>query len=137
MTTIFAILKDIVQTKSGACLEDSDFRTNCSPYLLQRWLSMESPNTACLVNETTNKIWSGLADDRELWYKFYLAFITKKNYTKIPYIKKAEKIVNEERDKEVERLAKKNRISKREVEGYLDMLTTMKMENPYDKVING
>jgi hypothetical protein len=125
MINIFHILRDVLQTKSGTLNEKPDFKATFSPFLIQRWLSMESKTNAYLLNETTNKLWSGLEDDKQLWYKLYLVLINKKAYNKINYIKKSEKIVNEKREKEVEELAKRNRISKREIEEYLELETIL------------
>ena len=136
MTNTFIILKDLFQTKSGKLVDAPDFRTNFSPFLIQRWVSMDSKDNAYLVNETTNKLWSGLEDDRELWYKLYMTLISKKVYKKIAYIKKAEKTVNEKRTKLVELLAKRNNISQREVEQNLDILNSMGIEGQYDKLVS-
>jgi hypothetical protein len=128
MITIFDILKDVLNTKSGTLTKESDFSTTFNPYLVQRWVSMDSKENAHLVNETTNKLWSGLEDDKELWYKLYLTLLNKKNYRKIAYIKKSEKVVNEKREKEIEDLAKQYKLSKREVEQYLELVEYMEKE---------
>lgn len=120
--TIYTILKDIFKTKDGTLHTKPDFNQALqSTYMLQRWISMDSIDTAHLVNETTNKLWIGLADDKELWYKLYLTLINKKNYHKISYIKRPKAVVSEKKEKMVEELANRNELSKREVEANLKL----------------
>ena len=60
--TIFDILKDIIQNKTGKCVESLEFDEAIgSHYILQRWLSMYSTLDAYILNETTNKLWQVLS----------------------------------------------------------------------------
>lgn len=122
MTNIFTILKDVFQTKSGNLSDELDFNESFNPYIFQRWITMESTESAHIANETTNKIWNGLEDNQEMWYKLYITLIKKRNFKKIPYIKRAKMVTNEKKDLEIAQLAKQHNISQREVKEYLNMI---------------
>ena len=121
--TIYTVLKDIFKTKEGKLHTKPDFSQALqNNYILQRWISMDSTENAYLVNETTNKIWSGLADDKELWYKLYLILINKKSYHKIGYIKRPSTVVNEKRKKLIDDESIKHQLSKREIETNIKLI---------------
>lgn len=129
MITIYNVLKDLFTVKTGKLINDPSFNDAfVSNYMIQRWVSMESPVNAYLVNETTNKLWKAFENNKEMLYKLYTVLIKKQSFKKIPYIKKAEKKVNEKTEKLVEHLALKNQISKREVEEHLDMLNVLNID---------
>tara|TARA_R110000822_G_scaffold285247_3_gene406610 strand:- start:61 stop:474 length:414 start_codon:yes stop_codon:yes gene_type:complete len=136
MTTIFTILKDVIQNKTGDLVNEADFQQSCNPYMLQRWISMESTENAHLVNETTNKLWNAIGDDREYMYKLYMSLISKKNYGKIPYIKKKEQKVNLKHEDEINRLARMNGISVREVREHIETMEAIGMESPLKDEVN-
>ena len=129
--TLFDILKDIVSTKSGKLHKEFDFNTAFkSPYMIQRWISMEHPKNAFIVNETTNKIWRGLDNDKKLWY-ILLTCLTKKPvsyFKKINYIKKASEKTDEKYEKAVEMLAKSNEISQREIREHISMMERLNIK---------
>ena len=121
MTTIFTILNDLLQKKGGNLHTQTDFTPAVkSPYLLQRWVSMTTPANVELINETTNKIYSGLENKPDLWYKLFYTVIQKTpNSKKIQYIKKASEKTNETMEKTIEVLQKRNELSYREICEYL------------------
>ena len=120
---IYDILRDIFQNKTGDLNKEHSFNEAYgSNYLMQRWISMNSPADAYILNETTNKLWRGLEDDKNLWYKLFIAVTKKQKSTKINYIKKEKKTVNDTQDKIVEALTQRNELSKREIETNLDLL---------------
>lgn len=126
MTTIYNLLNDIFKVKSGKYLNSPDFNEAvASNYMLQRWISMDSPSNAYLINETTNKLWNSFENDKQMLYKLYLVLIDKQSYNKIKYIKKSNKVINEKRVKLMEILAKRNQISQREVEQHLELLVNL------------
>lgn len=121
--TIYDVLRDIFQNKTATLIDDHEFKdAYASNYLMQRWVSMDSPDNTLKVNETTNKLWKGLEDDKDLWYKLFIALTEKKRFTKISYIKKQKKIVNEKRNNLINMLSNRNEISKRETEENLNLL---------------
>ena len=107
---LFDYLKNILYEKHPELLDaDNDF----VPFLIQRWLSMHSPEIAYVLNETTNKYWMSSADKQE-WYDMFLAQLPKVRFKKLNYIKKPK----EEVDKNAEfikRIADNMEISQREV----------------------
>ena len=82
---------------------------------------MHSPGIAKLLNNTTNQIYQSL-ETKDQWYKIYLTTIPKTYFKKISYIKKniENKQNNEENDVVIEFLAKNMKLSKREVENYIN-----------------
>lgn len=126
-TNLFNVLKDVFVAKTGKLHQCFNFhQVIASTYLFQRWISMESSSSAYMVNATTNRLWRGLGDDKETWYKLLTVVLGKKNFHKINYIKKSEKVISEARDKEVEELARCNEISKREALEYWEMIDKLK-----------
>jgi|LakMenE01Jun11ns_1017448.scaffolds.fasta_scaffold9123809_1 hypothetical protein len=125
--TIFNILDDIFRNKTGELINNNEFNDALqSPYMLQRWVSMNSTQNALLVSETTNKLCKGLSDDKEMWYKLYLTLVDKsKSYKKIRYLKRDKKVVNEDRDKMIAELARRYEISKKEAENRMKQIESM------------
>lgn len=137
--SIYNLLKDIVQNKKGNLHDSHEFETMfASPFLVQRWLSMLSPDTTMLINDTSNKLWKGLADDKVLWYRLYLALIDKKRFGKINYIKKDKKEINKTEVKITDVLAQRNEISTRETESNLELMKLINKDimNKFKKLIN-
>lgn len=126
--TIFTILDDIFRNKTGELINNNEFNEALqSPYMLQRWVSMHSTQSALLVSETTNKLCKGLSDDKEMWYKLYLTVIDKsKSYKKIRYLKRDKKVMNEDRDKMIAELARRYETSKKEAENRMKQIESMK-----------
>ena len=126
--TIFNILDDIFRHKTGELINNSEFKDALqSPYMLQRWVSMHSTQTALLVSETTNKLCKGLSDDKEMWYKLYLTLVDKsKAYKKIRYLKRDKKVINEDRETMIAMLARRYEISKKEAENRMKQMELMK-----------
>lgn len=121
--TIFNILKDIIYTKSGTLINNQEFNdVISSPYILQRWISMESTQNAYLVSETTNKLCKGLLEDKELWYKLYITLIDKKPYKKIKYLKRDKQIINEDENQMIEKLGRIYEMSKTEIKENMTMV---------------
>jgi len=134
--TIYDVLRDIFQNKTASLVNDNEFNNiYASNYLMQRWISMDSPENASVVNEVTNKYWKGLEDDKELWYKLFIALTNKKRFTKIAYIKKQKKVVNEKHNILVSKLSERNEISKREVSENLKLLELLGKDTKKFKVL--
>lgn len=130
MTTIFSVLNDIIQKKKGNLHFSPDFEDAIkNPYLFQRWLSMSSPLNSYLINETTNKLYTALENDLELWYKLYLVLIEKNpNYQKTSYIKRPFEKTDETMEKILELLQIRNELSHREVTEYLELEKTLNFD---------
>lgn len=109
MKTIFDHLKNILEDKKSEEFVSSDF----SPFIIQRWLSMISPEFCYFINEKVNSI---NLPDNESWYRYYLLIIPKIGYRNIKYLKK-----NKATTKELSDVSKKLEISKRELKEYLEI----------------
>jgi hypothetical protein len=107
----FDILNDILFHKKGDKLDNVDSYSEFSPFLVNRWCSMHSPNMCKVVNDTVNRYHSIFEDKADL-YKLYIHFIPKASQRYIRYIKK-KKIDPDEIDVEV---AEKNRILAKSLE---------------------
>ena len=117
MSTIFDFLNTIIFDKNNEItIEENDFNL----YMVNRWLSMYSPDMANVINETSNKYGQTLAI-KEDQFKFLLNMLPKQRKKHIAYIKKIKesKSTKEEAIDITALIAKKMEISKREVEDYL------------------
>jgi len=87
--TIFNILSSILTTKQRIEL-DTESEKEFNLYMVNRWLSMYSPDVAALINSTTNQWWD-IFDTKQQQYDFLFHLISKSKFKKINYIKKAAK----------------------------------------------
>jgi hypothetical protein len=114
---LFDYLKNILYSKQPELLEEeNDF----VPFLIQRWLSMHSPEVTYILNETTNRYWMALADKQD-WYNAFMTSLPRVKFRKLNYIKKA-KAENSKDDDTVKLIAKNMEISEREVRLYLERI---------------
>ena len=117
MVNIFNFINDILFKKKGDLLDNIDSESEYNPYMINRWVSMYSPQMAVLVNSTTNKYYS-VFDTKRDNYKFLVSFLPKSTPYRISYIKKATK------DKDgtvnvISTLAKHLELSEREISYYV------------------
>jgi hypothetical protein len=120
--TLFDVLSDVMFFKRGDQLQTIESESDVNPYMLNRWMSMHSPNTALLVNEYNNRLWSVFQNKRD-WYRFCLSVVPRNRFTKIEYIKKGakEKSATKADDEKVyQMLAKNLELSVREVKSYVN-----------------
>lgn len=87
--TIFDILSSILFTKKPIEL-NLENEKEFNLFMVNRWISMHSPEKAALINSTTNKWWS-LFDTKQQQFDFLMHLLNKSKYKKIDYIKKAAK----------------------------------------------
>ncbi len=118
MNTIFDYINDILFHKTGSKLSNIDDESQFNLYLINRWLSMYSPDVAMIVNSTGNWLYP-IFEDKKLYYNFLVNVIPKLKRKHIPYIKKVKK--EEESDENnVELLAQTLELSRREINDYID-----------------
>ena len=119
MNNIFSFINDIIFGKKGDVIENVEDEDQFNGYLVNRWVSMYSPENASIINETTNKYFN-VFDSKKEWYEYLVKIIPKGSPGRIHYIKKekTEKVKNY--DEIVKFLAKRFEISKREVQQYID-----------------
>ena len=123
--TIFDAIRDIAFQKSHHTLQAGH---QVNAFLLQRWLSMYSPQVAWLVNETGNMQWQSMTDPQE-WYDYYFTLVPRMHFKRIKYIKKAPKEKSKHHN-EIALLAEYMQISQREATAYIkqdpSLLDTLK-----------
>ena len=119
MTNIFTIINDIIFGKKGTVLENVEDEDHFNGYLVNRWVSMYSPDNARVINETTNKYYNVFDTKRE-WYDYMVKIIPTGSPGRIHYIKKEKRKEVKNYDEIVKYLAKRFELSKREVQQYID-----------------
>jgi hypothetical protein len=107
---LFDYLNNILYDKEKELLEENN---EFVPFLIQRWLSMHSPEVAYIVNETTNRYWAAMGDKQD-WYNMLMTQLPRVKFKKLQYIKKPKETNNKD-DELIKRLADNMEISQREV----------------------
>jgi hypothetical protein len=119
MNNIFSFINDIIFGKKGDVIENVEDEDQFNGYLVNRWVSMYSPENASIINETTNKYFN-VFDSKKEWYEYLVKIIPKGSPGRIHYIKKEKREKVKNYDEIVKFLAKRFEISKREVQQYID-----------------
>ena len=118
---IFDQLNDLVFTKERKCMTNIDHESDYSPYMINRWISMYSPDMAIIINNTANWMYT-ILETKSDHYNFLHTIIPRSYRKRINYIKKKKPDKEEqEEDHNVEMLAKNLELSQREVRIMLDM----------------
>ena len=117
MRTIFDFINDILYHKRGDLLDNIEHEGQYNSYMMNRWISMYSPQHATLLNLTSNRLYPVLST-KEYSYKFLLNVIPKSKPRRINYIKKAKHEKSSESD-QIDILAKNLELSKREINVYI------------------
>jgi 2-succinyl-5-enolpyruvyl-6-hydroxy-3-cyclohexene-1-carboxylate synthase len=113
MKTTFEHISNIINKKESYLLTEGE---EFVPYMIQRWISMISPEMAYVVNETSNSI-SPAMQSKQMWHDYFLTVIPKIGYKKIEYIKKPKSAPS----KDVSELARKLEISFREAQEIIEL----------------
>jgi len=119
MNNIFDYINDILFLKKGDKLSNIDDESQFNSYLINRWLSMYSPEVATIVNSTGNWLYS-IFEDKRLYYNFLINVIPKLRRKHINYVKKKKPEEQEDEDNNAELLAQTLEISRREINDYID-----------------
>lgn len=117
MNNIFTFINDIIFGKKGDVIENVEDEDQFNGYLVNRWVSMYSPQIANLVNNTANWLYPILSEKKD-HYKFMHSIMPKLKRKHIPYIKKVKTEKKEEDN--VELIAKGVELSQREVKYLLN-----------------
>lgn len=104
MKTIFDYIGNITNSKK---LEELDASSSFSAFMLQRWLSMISPEICYFLNEKLNGL---RITDKQVMYDYMVLVFPKIGNKKIKYLKKSSTVD----DSDIEAAAKRLQISKRE-----------------------
>lgn len=115
--TIFDVLNDILFTKKRKCMNNVDDESTFNQYMTNRWISMYSGNLAVIINSTVNWF-GGIFETKRDYYNFLHCIIPHVKRKRIHYIKK---VKPEEELENVESLAKRLEISKREIKLYYEI----------------
>jgi len=120
--TIFDILSNILFTKKKL-LSNVDEENAFSPFLVNRWISMYSPNMAILSNYL-NKYLSVFNNKNDL-YSLFCAVFPRVSSKKISYFKKNKE--KESTDKEIilTQYAKSKELSLREIKQYVELYSVI------------
>ena len=117
MNTIFTHLNNIIHYKKVDPSIESDNAYN--PYMINRWVSMYSPQMATIVNHTVNTYWTVFTSKHQ-HNKFISGVIPKSKIYRINYIKKSKKDKSDTVSDIIEYLARKLELSEREIKYYID-----------------
>jgi hypothetical protein len=117
--TIFDIIASVLFKNKKNCLSSLDEESTFSPYLVNRWASMYSPQLAKEAN-ILNK-YLGIFENKLDLYNLFVAYYPKVSPKKIQYFKKIKK-TGEEEDQTLALYAKNLELSKREITEYLAFL---------------
>ena len=118
--TVFDYISDILFTKKKNSLTTVDQESEFQPFILNRWLSMYSPDTA-KVSNILNKYLSVFESKKDL-YSFFVALFPKVPYKKISYFKKNKDKQEKFDDEIITKISNNKEISKREIYSYLEVL---------------
>tara|TARA_Y100000310_G_C20453318_1_gene701837 strand:- start:296 stop:700 length:405 start_codon:yes stop_codon:yes gene_type:complete len=120
MITIFDYINDILFLKKENLSDNIDDDAACNPYLINRWVSMHSPECATVINSTVNWLYP-IFDTKHEQYKFLVKILPKYRRSRIYYIKKQKAPKNIVVQPEtVELLARNLELSEREVSLYIN-----------------
>lgn len=105
--TIFDYINSVLFDK-----EKVDVTDEYNPYMLNRWLSMYSPDIAFIINETVNINQPIIEEDN---YNYLFNLLPSRRKCRIAYIKKTKEKVEKADESDVDVKAKVQELSKREV----------------------
>jgi hypothetical protein len=126
MNTIFDFIEATIFTKNSELLQSTDDEKEFSPFMVNRWVSMYSPEMANVVNETTNRYSTVFENKREV-FNFYVSVLPKVKFKRIAYIKK-----NTKDDKDIENIelmAKSQQTSQRDIKHKIELVALLKSVN--------
>lgn len=120
MRTIFDYINDILVFKRGNLLDNIDNESTFNPYLINRWISMYSPEYCNVINITTNRLYS-IFETKQQQYNFLVSIIPQTHQKRINYIKK-QKPDNKQQSYKVaiKKLAEAVELSEREINDYVE-----------------
>lgn len=83
-------------------------------YMVNRWCSMCTTDSAMIINETTNRYWSVMTQKQD-HYDFLLNLMPTHRRKKLSYIKKVKDEANKKEDDNIKQIARRLELSTREV----------------------
>lgn len=119
MSGIFEYIDSVLYKDKTLTIDDRN--SEFSGYMLNRWLSMYSPEIAHVVNESSNRLFSSITTKQEQ-YEFLYNLLPKCKRKRIEYIKKVKEEDREFGETNVDAVAYNLELSKKEVIAMLDSL---------------
>ena len=125
--TIFDYVNAILHNKDSSVFDNVDDDSTFSPYMINRWISMHSPEMANMVNQTTNK-YVNIFNTKQEFFNFYVSVYPRLRQKRISYIKKTKAEKEKEEDEILPLIAKAQEMSLREVKFNRDMVEFLQIE---------
>jgi|TARA_R110000868_G_scaffold138335_3_gene352399 hypothetical protein len=119
--TIFDYVNAILHSKNKSVFTNMDDESTFSSYMINRWVSMYSPEMANMVNQTTNK-YVNIFNTKQEFFNFYISVYPRLHQKRINYIKKTKSEKEKEEDEMLPLIAKAQEMSLREVKFNRDMV---------------
>jgi len=126
MSTIFDFIEASIFNKNKELLQSTDDEKEFSPFMVNRWASMYSPEMANIVNETTNR-YSTIFENKKELFEFYVSILPQVKFKRINYLKKSTKEDNEIEN--INLIAKFQQLSQKEVKSKLELVALLKSTN--------
>lgn len=112
-STIFNYVDSILFDKQH--LDDVKYDENqYNSYMVNRWCSMCTTDSAEIINETTNRYWSVYMQKQD-HYEFLLNLMPVQRRKKLNYIKKIKEDVDKKTNENIQLVAKRMELSTREI----------------------
>ena len=115
---MFNAINRILYKNKEFDISSVDVDKEFQPFFIQRWCSMHSTPITQLINDTTNRYWNNLENNRD-WFIALDTIIPVCKFKRISYIKKT-KNDNNRRNNSVLKVATNLEISSREVNQYIE-----------------
>ena len=99
-------------------MQNVDDEAAFNNYMINRWISMYSPNLAIVINSTTNWLYN-VFETKQDYYKFINKVIPRVKRKHIAYIKKKKKEEVDDHEN-LKLIAKRLELSEREIKSYYE-----------------
>lgn len=120
MRTIFDYINDVLVFKKGNLLDNVDNEIAFNAYLVNRWISMYSPQYCTIINNTSNRLYP-IFETKQDQYQFLVNILPQTYRKRINYIKKKkDDPAKTNHASTVSKLAQNVELSEREINDYVD-----------------
>jgi hypothetical protein len=113
MRTTFEHLENVLEIKTPYIMQENE---DFSAWMIQRWISMYSPELTYFCNEMFNSHYSAFLD-KQMWHDGMLSILPKVKFKRVKYFKKDKKKPSDD----VLHLATRLEISHREAKEFLEL----------------
>jgi hypothetical protein len=119
VNTLFTHINNIIHFKKRGDVDLVDSDPSYNNYMMNRWISMYSPQMATIINYTTN-IYYSIINSKSDHLKLMLNVIPKSKIYRINYIKKKKVTKDNDINDIIKYLAEQLELSEREIKYYID-----------------